>query len=207
MPLAEAVPLNTSARWRTALLVIGATLTVIGFVSWTVTPRDWVVGPGDGVSPPSVAGYLAASLFVAATGMVSAALIAHGRLYAGIVAKRMEEFEEWEAAGKPDARGWVLPTPDAWTPEILTGWPQALVSILIGGLALAAVINCWSLGNQPAARLQTQQVYGGLTWTTLRAEPAAGNPFVSQVTGGFQPGSTSDIFQRRRREGLDRPMR
>ena len=32
----------------------------------------------------------------------------------------------------------------------------------MGGLALAAVINCWKLGNQPALSLQTQQVYGGL---------------------------------------------
>jgi regulator of protease activity HflC (stomatin/prohibitin superfamily) len=162
MLLSEAIPLNTSARWRAALLVIGATLTVIGFVSWMVTPRDLVAGRGDGVSLPSVAGYLAASLFVAATGMVSAALVAHGRLYASIVAKRVAEFEEWEASGKPDARGWVLPAPDTWTPEILAGWPQVLVSILMGGLALAAVINCWSLGNQPVASLQTQQVYGGL---------------------------------------------
>jgi len=162
MLLSGAISLNTSARWRAALLITGVTLTVIGFIAWMVSPRDLVAGRGDGASLPSVAGYLAASLFVAATGMVSAALVVHGRLHASIIAKRLAEFEEWEAAGKPDARGWVLPGPEAWTPEILAGWPEVLVSVLMGGLALAAVINCWSLGDQPASSLQTQQVYGGL---------------------------------------------
>ena len=83
-----------------------------------VSPRDLVAGRGDGVLP-SVAGYLAASLFVAATGMVSAALVAHGRLYASVIAQRKAELEEWEAAGKPDAKGWVIPRSGALTPEIL----------------------------------------------------------------------------------------
>jgi hypothetical protein len=158
----EAIALNTSAPWRAALPIIGVTLTVIGFVTWMVSPRDFVAGRAIGVSLPSVAGYLAASLFVAATGMVAAALVAHGRLYARVIAQRTAELEEWEAAGKPDARGWVLPGPDVRTPELLAGWPQVLVSILMGGLALAAVINCWTLGSQPASGLQTQQVYGGV---------------------------------------------
>src|SRR3954468_22221131 len=96
MALSEAIPLNESPRWPAALPAIAVTLTVIGFVSWTVAPRDFVAGRGDGVSLPSVAGYLAASLFIAATGPVSAALVTYGRLYA---AKQAAEYEEWEAAG------------------------------------------------------------------------------------------------------------
>src|ERR1700760_1453082 len=107
MALSAAIPLNESTRWRPALLAIAVTLTVIGFVSWTVAPRDFFAGRGDSVSLPSVAGYLAPSLFVAATGPVSAALVMYGRLYA---AKQTAELEEWQAAGRLGARGLVPPT-------------------------------------------------------------------------------------------------
>ena len=42
MALSAAIPLNESTRWRPALLAIAVTLTVIGFVSWTVAPRDFL---------------------------------------------------------------------------------------------------------------------------------------------------------------------
>jgi regulator of protease activity HflC (stomatin/prohibitin superfamily) len=164
MLLSEAISLNTSARWRATLLITGLTLTVIGFVSWMVSPRDFAAGRGDGISLlPSVTGYLAASLFIAATGMVSAALVAHGRLHASSLVEPAAEGEEAETAGKLDARRWIPPGLDVWKPEVLAGWPQVLVSILMGALALAAVFNCWSLGNQPApSSLQAEQVYGGV---------------------------------------------
>jgi regulator of protease activity HflC (stomatin/prohibitin superfamily) len=139
-------------------LVIGLIIAMIGCFAES----------GLGVSLPRVVGYLAASLFITATGLISTGLVMHGRTRAKSKAADPNQTLP-DQGDSPWAGGDALQTPRRalaqrfhGSLEWLGDWLQVVATILLGGMAMAAVIATWNKYDQGALPLQTQQVFGGL---------------------------------------------
>jgi regulator of protease activity HflC (stomatin/prohibitin superfamily) len=169
MTLSDLPHLDTTSRARTAVLLIGLILAMIGLLLWSEAQNNFSAELGADFHVPRVVAYLAASLFVAAAGLISAGLVVYGRARARAAAERPAAAAEDQpdaapmASDGPRRKRRALPRARfALTPEWVAGWPQVLAAILFGATAIAAVVNGWGLGDEPALSAQAQQVFGGL---------------------------------------------
>lgn len=158
MTVSELPPVDPAMRSQIVALVIGVILAFIGYFLWMAALNDYTAGWGS-FSVPALIGYLAAALFVAAGGLISAGIVGRARLNASSAAPNPV------VAAKPPApkkrRRPKLPRLSLG-PEAFAGWAQVLVAIFLGGVACAAVVSSWNLPSQPALTAQAEQIIGGL---------------------------------------------
>jgi regulator of protease activity HflC (stomatin/prohibitin superfamily) len=157
---------DTDARRRPPVLLVGLILAIIGFLLQNAALNNFTIDWGTEIHVPRTACYLAASLFVAAAGFISAGMIAHGRSRIIAAAQRFEKAapHDADAAGTTSAalrakgRG-----EQSWlTPEWLAGWRQELASIFLAVASMQAVAAAWVVEDQQALNPETQQVIGGI---------------------------------------------
>jgi regulator of protease activity HflC (stomatin/prohibitin superfamily) len=110
---------------------------------------------GPGVSLRRAVGYLAASLFIAAAGLISTGLVMQGYT-------REQADPSWGGSDVLQTPRQALAQRFHGSLEWLGDWLQVVAAILLGGMAMAAVIATWNKYDQGALSLQTQQVFGGL---------------------------------------------
>ena len=152
MTLSASPHVNSAARSGLPVLLIGLMFAMIGFLLASAAENNFTAAWKPDIYVPSAVGYLAASLFVAAAGLVAAGMVVHGRLHAIAAVERFGETAPDDAE-----------LPRFWfTPGWLAGWPQVLASVLLGAAAMAAVIAAWHADDQRMLSPQIQQVYGGL---------------------------------------------
>lgn len=134
---------------------------MLGFLLWNEAQNRFSAEWGVGVEIPHIVGYLAASLFVAASGLIASGLVVLGRLRAIARVEAQTPDDEAEAEVAEGERP-PLPVPQlSLAPEWLAGWPQVFATVLLGACALAAVITTWTGGDQHALSPRTQQILGG----------------------------------------------
>ncbi len=155
---------NAALRGRTAVLLIGLILTMSGLLMWSEAQNNFSAELGPRFHVPRSVAYLAASLFVAAAGLISAGMIVHGRTRAASAEHPDETPPETDevpptAEAPPGRRRGVPLRRLSPTPEWIAGWPQVLATILLAATAMAAVINGWKLDDRPLVP-QAQQVFG-----------------------------------------------
>jgi regulator of protease activity HflC (stomatin/prohibitin superfamily) len=151
-----------ATRSRSAVLLVGIILATIGSVLASAAGSQFT-----GV--PSAMGYLAASLFVAAAGLISAGMVVHGRLAAIGDKVRAENTPQGGADGA-DAG-----SPVKWANRLvsrlthfrvtsgwLAGWPHVLASTVLAAIAMGVVITAWQADDQKMLSPLMQQVFGGL---------------------------------------------
>jgi regulator of protease activity HflC (stomatin/prohibitin superfamily) len=150
--------IRRASRHRVKSLVIGSIIAMIGLLA------EW----GLGVYFPRAVGYLAASLFIAAAGLISTGLVMHGRTRAKSDAADLNQSLP-DLVDPPLTRSDALQRPKRvlarrfrGSLEWLGEWPQVVATILLGAVAMLAVIATWTSDDQGALPLQAQQVFGGL---------------------------------------------
>ena len=156
----DAVASNASAHWRSSLLISGVILAAIGVALW-MGVRNEVDGPGVVPVPPT-AGYLAAALLVMASGLISAGLVAQGRLRLATI---LEQPALAGSTGAPDGprRGFRMPRWSKFAGALtIAGWPQVVVAMLLAALALIALNNAWDADSGLVSSPRTEQLFGGL---------------------------------------------
>ena len=134
MPLPESPLSRTSARSRTILLSFGLALALAGIVLSTATSSWFAAFRGD-------IGYLAASLFVMAAGVVSAGMVAHGRLHATEVAAYLAALDDANAAEVPRRRAWKRRLHGMFWRLAFSGWLEVIVCMMLAAFASQAVIR------------------------------------------------------------------
>lgn len=168
MSLPGIVHVNTVARDRLTVLLIGLIMAMIAFLLRSAAQNDFMADWGTDIFVPHEVGYLAAALFVAAAGFISAGLVIHGRAQASSAAAESEvmsldhpDGSPTESASQPAQSG-ASRRRFRPAPEWLAGWPQILASIVLGAVAMAVVIATWQNDDSGALRPQMQQVFGGV---------------------------------------------
>ena len=153
---------TVATRSRSAVLLVGIILATIGLVLAIAAGSQFT-------RVPSAMGYLAASLFVAAAGLISAGMVVHGRL-AAIAAEECAENTprsgaDGADAGSPMKRANRLVsrlTHFRVTPGWLAGWPHVLASTVLAAIAMEMAIAAWQADDQKMLSPLMQQVFGGL---------------------------------------------
>jgi regulator of protease activity HflC (stomatin/prohibitin superfamily) len=167
--LAELPHFINARRYVAPLLLIGAIFAALGLgLTGAISAHANAYWRLDLPIPRSL-GFLGAAFLVAAAGFLSAGIMA-------FVRHRLLEREPQQPApeevpiGLPDgganiarwrrllARSRSLPV---WRAESLAGWPQALVALLFGALALAGVVVTWGVTPFAAADPTTLEILGG----------------------------------------------
>ena len=128
---------------------------MIGLLAWSAAHDTVTAGSSTVIYVPSAVADLAASLFVAAAGLISAGMVARGRGRALAAADRSAETA-------PDAGPAAKPPRLRLNPAWLAGWPQVLASMLLGGAALAAAIAAAGADDQQMMSPLARQMFGGL---------------------------------------------
>src|SRR5579862_4031745 len=159
MTSAESPHLATTERSGTVALSIGLLLALVGFLLWNEAQNKFSAEWGANVLIPQIVGYLAASLFVAAAGLIAAGLVVLGRARASAGAEPSAAPPRNAAPDdEADAAGSRIALPPDWLAE----WPQVIATILLGACGVAAVVTAWMGGDQRALSPQTQQILGSL---------------------------------------------
>ena len=163
MTSSESPLFTEAARPRTPLFLIGAIFAVVGLLLLGVTGSTFVVASGAEIYVPSSVGYLSASLLIAASGLLSAGLVARGRLSAH-TAKPPPRIETVNIAPPGQPANVIEVRLPSWrlSPEWLAGWPHIVLCAVLGCIAMAVAIVSWNLADQQMLGSQAQQVYGGL---------------------------------------------
>src|SRR5579864_653192 len=144
-------------RSGTFALAIGLVFAMLGILLWNEAQNNFTAEWGANVQIPPMVGYLAASLLVAAAGLLSAGLVVHGRLRATLAPLPAEETKSADA---PDAE--ITESRLSLAPDWIAGWPQIVVAVLLGAFALAAVVGAWTSDVPQSLSPQAQQVLGGI---------------------------------------------
>lgn len=153
---------ETAGPWRSVLL-IGFILGVTGFLLQGMAGLEFNVTSGGEIHIPSSVGYLSASLLIAASGLLSAGLVARGRLNAHTV-KPPPRIETVNIAPPGQPANVIEVRLPSWriSPEWLAGWPHIVLCAVLGCIAMDAIIVSWTADDQQMFGSQAQQVSGGL---------------------------------------------
>lgn len=169
MKPAELPPTTSAPDSHAGALLNGLTMAGIGLILRYVAQNMAIVFPDLATFASPVVGYLAASLFVAAAGLVSAGLTGQGRRFAAIAL----EHAGRPAAENPEADG----TEHAWrriilsalrvsrahlSLQMLAGWPQVLAAVGLAALAFVTVFANWGAHHDAAPNARALQAFGGL---------------------------------------------
>ena len=165
MRYSEPPPLDAATRSGTVALLVGVVLALIGLFLWNATVNNLAAEWDFDLYVPPIVGYLAASLFVDAAGLISAGIVVFGRLQAAAAAEQsvaaVADTEATIDSGGKKRLAQRLPRLDLASGS-LAGWPHACAAILLGVFALAAVISSWGIDDPRSLSAETQQVFGGL---------------------------------------------
>jgi regulator of protease activity HflC (stomatin/prohibitin superfamily) len=169
--LAELPHFNYAKRYVAPLLIIGVISAALGLaLTGAISAHANAYWRLDLPIPRSL-GFLGAAFLVAAAGFLSAGLVAFVRL-------RMLEQEPLQRIPSPSPEPIVAPGRAGklaqwqqllarsrsllvWRVESLAGWPQALVALLFGALAIAGVVVTWGVTPFAAADPTTLEILGG----------------------------------------------
>jgi regulator of protease activity HflC (stomatin/prohibitin superfamily) len=168
---------NKASCYRAPLLAGGAVLATIGVALISVASANVAFGWFSGLPGPAALSYLGAALSIAAAGFLCAAMLA-------IVRHRSLTTE-----AQPDSRaarrrrvpttsrtsegGWDLPRRlRVWLRSLIpqrpsmADWPQVLVAVLIGTLAIIGAMVGWRIAAQSSVNPIALQVLAGLLAVT-----------------------------------------
>jgi regulator of protease activity HflC (stomatin/prohibitin superfamily) len=167
--LAELPHFNNARRYVAPLLIIGAIFAALGLgLTSAISAHANAYWRLDLPIPRSL-GFLGAAFLVAAAGFLSAGIMVFVRL-------RLVEQEPLQQVSNNEApvvsapggsvAQWLLLLGRArslvvWRAEMLAGWPQALVALLFGALAVAGVVVTWGVTPFAAADPKTLEILGG----------------------------------------------
>ncbi len=167
--LAELPHFNNARRYVAPLLIIGAVLAALGLgLTSAISAHANAYWRLDLPIPRSL-GFLGASFLVAAAGFLSAGIVAFVRLRL-VQQEPLQQVSKEEPIGGPDGEGnlarWRQLLARARSlmvlrAESMAGWPQALVALLFGALAVAGVVVTWGVTPFAAADPTTLEVLGG----------------------------------------------
>ena len=167
--LAELPHFNNARRYVAPLLIIGAVLAALGLgLTSAISAHANAYWRLDLPIPRSL-GFLGASFLVAAAGFLSAGIVAFVRLRL-VQQEPLQQVSKEEPIGGPDGEGnlarWRQLLARARSlmvlrAESMAGWPQALVALLFGALAVAGVVVAWGVTPFAAADPTTLEVLGG----------------------------------------------
>jgi len=169
--LAELPHFNNARRYVAPLLIIGAIFAALGLgLTGAISAHANAYWRLD-LPIPRALGFLGAAFLVAAAGFLSAGLVAFVRLrlleqepLQQIPSPSPEPIGAPERAGKFVQWRQVLARSRSllvWRVESLAGWPQALVALLFGALAIAGVVVTWGVTPFAAADPTTLEILGG----------------------------------------------
>ncbi len=168
--LADLPHFNNARRYVAPLLIIGAIFAALGLgLTGAISAHANAYWRLDLPIPRSL-GFLGASFLVAAAGFLSAAPVVFVRLRL-LEQDALQPVAVEAPVGAPDggsktarwrqllARSRALLV---WRVESLAGWPQALLALLFGALALAGVAVTWPVTPFAAADPTTLEILGGV---------------------------------------------
>jgi hypothetical protein len=168
--LADLPHFNNARRYVAPLLIIGAIFALLGLgLTGAISAHANAYWRLDLPIPRSL-GFLGASFLVAAAGFLSAALLVFVRLRL-LEEEALRPVPAEAPVGVPEAESktarWrqLLARSRSrlvWRVESLAGWPQALLALLFGALALAGVAVTWPVTPFAAADPTTLEVLGGV---------------------------------------------
>jgi regulator of protease activity HflC (stomatin/prohibitin superfamily) len=164
--LSELAHFNNARRYARPLLIVGAILAALGLVLIGAVSAhangQWLPA----VPIPPALGYLGASLLIAAGGFVSTGILT--------VVRHRLLAHELQAKVQPDATSFAAIRPSGRIRRFVTwsrsfvpkspwraSWPQVLVAVAFGLLAISGVIVSWRAPNEPALDQFMQQIFGG----------------------------------------------
>jgi regulator of protease activity HflC (stomatin/prohibitin superfamily) len=165
--LAELPHFNNARRYVAPLLIVGAIFAALGLgLTSAISAHANAYWRLDLPIPRSL-GFLGSAFLVAAGGFLSAAIMVFVRL------RLVEQDPPQQAVneapiGVPQGNiaQWRLLLARArpllvWRADMLAGWPQALVALLFGALAVAGVVVTWGVTPFAAADPKTLEILGG----------------------------------------------
>jgi regulator of protease activity HflC (stomatin/prohibitin superfamily) len=165
--LAELPHFNNARRYVAPLLIVGAIFAALGLgLTSAISAHANAYWRLDLPIPRSL-GFLGSAFLVAAAGFLSAAIMVFVRL------RLVEQDPPQQAVneapiGVPQGNiaQWRLLLARArpllvWRADMLAGWPQALVALLFGVLAVAGVVVTWGVTPFAAADPKTLEILGG----------------------------------------------
>jgi regulator of protease activity HflC (stomatin/prohibitin superfamily) len=151
MTMSELAHFNNAARHRVSVTLLGLLLALFGLALLAAVLSDIVVPWRGGIRMPPGLGYFGASLLIAAAGLLSAGLVVEGRLAVG--ARPILREPEVQAGGQARFARRAMRQIGALRPQRgwLAAWPQVLMAMLFGVLALVGTIATARLASRPAA--------------------------------------------------------
>ena len=167
--LAELPHFNNARRYVAPLLIIGAIFAALGLgLTSAISAHANAYWRLDLPIPRSL-GFLGAAFLVAAAGFLSAGIMVFVRLrLVGQDPPQRVSNVEVPVVSAPGGRiaRWRQLVGRArsllvWRAEMLAGWPQALVALLFGALAVAGVVVTWGVTPFAAADPKTLEILGG----------------------------------------------
>jgi len=168
--LADLPHFNNARRYVAPLLIIGAIFAALGLgLTGAISAHANAYWRLDLPIPRSL-GFLGASFLVAAAGFLSAGLLVFVRLrlleQAALQPVPMEAPSSVPEGESNTARWRQLLARSrglmVWHVESLAGWPQALLALLFGALAVAGVAVTWPVTPFAAADPTTLEILGGV---------------------------------------------
>ncbi|HEY4406862.1 MAG TPA: SPFH domain-containing protein [Xanthobacteraceae bacterium] len=167
--LADLPHFNYARRYVVPLLIIGAILAVLGLGLTSAISAHANASWRLNLPIPRSLGFLGAAFLLAAAGFFSAGIVAFVRLRL-VEQEALQPAPRLEPIGLPERAGnvarWrrVLVRSRSllvWRAETLAEWPQALVALLFGALAVAGVVVTWGVTPLAAADPTTLEILGG----------------------------------------------
>jgi regulator of protease activity HflC (stomatin/prohibitin superfamily) len=165
--LTELPHFNYARRYVVPLLTTGAVFAVLGLaLTGAISAHANAYWRLDLPIPRSL-GFVGAAFLVAAAGFLSAGILAFVRSRMVDNEPLLKAAQEAEnaapvpAIATPRWRQLLARAQLAWRVESLAGWPQALVALLFGALAIAGVVVTWRVTPFAAADPTTLEVLGG----------------------------------------------
>jgi regulator of protease activity HflC (stomatin/prohibitin superfamily) len=165
--LAQLPHFNNARRYVAPLLIIGAIFAALGLgLTGAISAHANAYWRLD-LPIPRALGFLGAAFLVAAAGFLSAGIVAFVRLR---LVEAEQQAPKEEPTGVPDHVGeipqwrqWLDRSRSllVWRTDSPAGWPQALVALLFGALALAGVVVTWRVSAFAAADPLILEILGG----------------------------------------------
>ncbi len=165
--LADLPHFNNARRYLAPLLIIGAIFAALGLgLTGAISAHANAYWRLD-LPIPRALGFVGASFLVAAAGFLSAGLLVFVRVRLleqaalppvpaaapiSVPAGAGARWRQWLARSRSHL---------VWRVEWLAGWPQALVALLFGALAVAGVAVTWPVTPFAAADPTTLEILGG----------------------------------------------
>jgi regulator of protease activity HflC (stomatin/prohibitin superfamily) len=168
--LTELPHFNNARRYVVPLLAIGAGFAVLGLaLTGAISAHANAYWRLD-LPIPRALGFVGAAFLVAAAGLLSAGIMVVVRLRMMVSEPAREAAKAAPAAVPEEAiktARWRQLLAHArplmvWRVELLASWPQALVALLFGALAIAGVVVTWRVTPLAAADPTILEVLGGV---------------------------------------------